>query len=76
MQKNVIECNGIVLRINKKQLPFGNEFRQLSSKESVYCGQKEIHALVECTLNSLEPGRQYSCLYNLQGQLESCITVN
>ena len=74
--QNVITCNNVVLNITKKQLPFGNNFEQISAKVVQYNGVDEIYAVVKCTSNSHEPGRIYSVNYSFKGRMEACNTLN
>jgi|ADurb_H2B_03_Slu_FD_contig_123_8347_length_2868_multi_5_in_2_out_0_6 hypothetical protein len=74
--KNTITVNNIVLTINQTQLPFSNNFEQLSAKIVQHEGVDEVLAHVKCTRDSGEPGRTYACYYSTAGKLEGCNTTN
>ena len=72
---NTITCNAHTFTVAKKQRPFSNDFKQLSSKIVQYKGQDEILAYVQCT-SSKEFGRIYAVSYNFAGEMLGCTTVN
>jgi len=74
--QNVITAPNITLKIAKKELPFGNNFEQLSAKIVQYKGADEVLAHVKCTADSREPGRTYSVNYSMLGKMEGCNTTN
>jgi hypothetical protein len=75
MAKNVVNCNGIEIKITGKNRPFGNDFEQLKSVALEVNGQQEIAARVKC-IGGREPGRIYDCYYSMRGLLMECNTVN
>ena len=73
---NFITCAGHKFTVSAKELPFGNNFKQISSKIVQYNGVDEIFAFVKCTRNSNEPGRIYTVSYSFAGKMEGCNTWN
>jgi len=76
MQKtNVVCADGVSVKVNKKNLPFGNTFIQHSTFTQPE--PAEVQAYVKCTSTSREPGRVYFVAYKIAtGELMECYTVN
>ena len=72
---NTVCADGFTLKVNKKNLPFGNTFVQ----HSVLVQEEpaEVQAYVKCTSASREPGRVYFVAYSkATGALLECYTLN
>jgi hypothetical protein len=64
--------------VNKKNLPFSNNFTMMGVKRFVRTtnGRDAVAVLVKCTADSYEEGRIYYCVYTYKGTLLECSTVN
>ena len=76
--ENTIVTPFVSVKVNKKNLPFGNTFvqRKFVRTERTRNGRNAIVVYVTCTQNSKEPGRVYMCTFTEKGTLLSCITAN
>lgn len=75
---NTICVPNNVVAITKANRPFSNNFVQTQYIKTMRTrnGRDAFVVIVTCTQNSLEPGRQYCCVYTTKGTLLSCYTTN
>lgn len=69
--KLIVGTHTIVVK--GKNRPFGNNFVLLEIQK---VGVAFVECIVQCTKDSLEPGRKYFCMYTKLGTLYACQTLN
>ena len=74
--QNKITAAQYSFTVTPKNRPFSNNFVQMTGEVQMYKGAPEVHAAVECTANSNEPGRVYKCIFTPTGKLLECWTLN
>ena len=76
--QNTVTNGSVTVKVNKKNLPFSNNFVQTEYVRTVRTrnGRDAFIVVVKCTTDSDEPGRVYACMYTQKGTLMGCNTLN